>query len=119
MKKYNVKKITEARRIYTFTEPNKKGEKIVVEITSCKNSGDPHALPKLWKKHGFINRELESYLTVNTYIYNETGCWGLYNPQEKTSEDGKRRVIDFKWMFEATPKNEAALIAEVVRRAYA
>ena len=120
MRKYTVEKFGN-RELFTFEELNAKNEKIQLEFTRCENSGTVHSLPYLWKKAGYINRVLETYWSLSTYATEDGGngtCWGRYNPQEKPSEDGKRRVIDFNWMFEATEENRQKLIAEVERLAF-
>lgn len=115
-KEYIVEQMAETRWFYTFTEPNAKGEKIVVELCKCTNPGGNNALPVLWKKHGYIDRVLETYWSIETYVKDtESSCYGGYNPQHKLSEDGKRMVINFDWMFEATEENKEKLIGEVFR----
>ena len=119
-KEFTIEQMAETRWFYTFTEPNDKGEKILVELSLCTNSGSSHALPILWKKHGAIDRILETYWSIETYVTDTEGnCWGRYNPQTKLSEDGKRAVINFDWMFEATEENKEKLIDEVYRLASA
>ena len=101
---------------YKFSETNKKGEKIIIELSKCNNSGGNHALPILWFKNGFIDRVLETYWGIEVDCTDTEGrCWERYNPQHKISNDGKRTVINFDWMFEATEQNKALLINEVYR----
>lgn len=122
MRKYNVEKFGENRELITFEELNAKGEKIQMELVRCENSGGNNSLPALWKKSGHVDRVLETYWSLTTYATEDGGkgtCWGRYNPQEKQSEDGKRRVvINFEWMFEATEENRQKLIEEVERLAF-
>ena len=115
-KDYTIEQMAETRWFYTFTEPNAKGEKLVIELSHCTNSGGSHALPVLWKKNGYIDRVLETYWSIETYVKDtENNSYGRYNPQSKLSEDGKRSVIDFDWMFEATEENKEKLLNEVFR----
>lgn len=107
------------RTLYSFTEPNAKGERIQFELTACHNPGDKNSLPYLWKKHKFIDRVLETWWNLQVYVTNENGCFGRYNPTVKLSEDGKRQVINFDWMLEATEENKQKLIDEVYRLANA
>lgn len=125
---YTIEKRTEKDTIYTFTEPNDKGEKVVVDIVECENFGGNKSLPYLWKKHGYIDRVLETYLSVKVYVYDTDGnCYGRYNPQEKLhiEKDNKGKIIvmrpvfDFDWMFEATEENKKKILDEVYRRATA
>ena len=119
-KEFTIEQMAETRWFYNFTETNAKGEKILIELSKCTNSGGKNALPVLWKQHGFIDRVLETYWCIETYATDTEGmCYGRYNPQTKLSEDGKRAVINFNWMFEATEENKEKLINEVYRMASA
>lgn len=119
-KEYTIKQMAETRWFYTFTEPNAKGEKLVIEIMKCTNSGGNHSLPVLWHKNGMIDRVLETYWSIETYATDTEGmCYGRYNPQSKLSDDSKRAVINFDWMFEATEENKEKLIDEVYKLASA
>lgn len=115
-KEYTIEQMAETRWFYTFSEPNAKGEKLVIELRKCTNCGGNNALPVLWKKHGYIDRVLETYWSISTYVRDTEGnCYGMYNPQHKLREDGKGMVIDFTWMLEATEENKEKLIDEVFR----
>lgn len=109
------------RELITFEELNAKGEKIQIELVKCENSGNKNSLPYIWAKEKYIDHILETYWSINTYATEDGGtgsCWGRYNPQEKFSEEKKRRVINFDWMFEATKENREKLIEEVERLAF-
>ncbi|EQB4341419.1 hypothetical protein ACYJ2U_001803 [Clostridium botulinum] len=116
-KEYTIKQMTESRWFYTFTDTNEKGEKMIIELSKCED--DPsfkNSLPKLWKKHGAIDRVLKTYWGIETYVKDTEGnSFGMYNPQHKLSKDKKRMVINFDWMFEATRENKEKLINEVYR----
>jgi len=100
----------------TVTEPNAKKETLVIELSECTNPGGKNSLPYLWKKHGFTDRVLETYLSIHTYCTDSEGnCYHRYNPQIKKSVDGNRNIINFDWMFENTEENKQKLINEVVR----
>jgi len=115
-KNYTVEQMAGTRWFYNFTDANKKGEKITVELSKCENSYSINSLPNLWYKHGYIDRVLETYWSVEVYTTDTEGaCWGRYNPQTKLSEDGKRSVINFDWMFEATEENKEKILNEVYR----
>jgi hypothetical protein len=115
-KEFTISQSAETVWWYTFTEANNKGETIIIELSKCTNSGGKNALPLLWKQHGYIDRVLESYWCLQTYVRDTEGnCYGRYNAQNKPSEDGKRAVINFDWMFEATEENREKLIDEVYR----
>ena len=115
-KEYTIEQMAPMRWFYTFTEPNAKGEKLVIELIKCDNLGGKDALPVLWKKHGYTDKVLETYWSIHTYIEDAEGRgWKAYNPQSKRSEDGKRSEINFNWMFEATEENKEKLLDEVYR----
>ena len=111
MNNYIIEQTAEATWFYTFTEVNKKGEKLVIELSKSEDwKGNRKSLPKLWEKHGFINRVLETYWSIQTYVEDTEGnSHGRYNTQHKLGK------IDFKWMFEATEENKEKLINEVYR----
>lgn len=71
------------------------------------------------EKNGFINRILENWWNIQVYVTDSDGrCRGAYNPTSKLSEDGKRMVINFAWMLEATEENAKKLFDEVERLAF-
>lgn len=114
-KEYTIEQMAETRWFYTFTDTNAKGEKIIIELSKCEDwKENKKSLPKLWKKYGYINRVLETYWSIQTYVKDTEGnSFERYNPQRK-SENG-RAVINFDWMFEATEGNKNKLIDEVYR----
>lgn len=107
---------SEYSKWYQFT--NNKNERVVVEIsrTEC-DPKDKSCLPNLWVKHGFMKTPIYNYLSAQTYVYTENGCYGKYNPTIKLSENGHRHVIDFDWMLEATGENEEKILNEIYRLA--
>lgn len=116
MMKYTVEKGNGGLTWLYVTEPNQKAETLTIELVECENPGGKNSLPYLWYKAGYTDRILDTYLCVHTYCTDsEGGCFGRYNPQEKRSDDGKRNVINFDWMFENTEENRQKLINEVIR----
>lgn len=115
--KYTIEQTSESTWFYTFQDTNEKGEKLIIELTKCKDSSYSDSLPKLWKKSGYINRVLETHWSIATYVKDTEGnSFGIYNPQHKLeeNEDGRKKsVINFDWMFEATEENREKLINEV------
>ncbi len=117
-KEFTIEQMADTRWFYTFTDTNNKGEKIIIELSKCEDSSFKKSLPKLWKQNGYIDRVLETYWGIETYTKDTEGnSFGRYNPQHKLSEDKKRAVINFDWMFEATEENKEKLINEVYRLA--
>ena len=120
MRKYKIEEMAKGHRWYViFLEENAKGEKITVEFCKCENPGGKNSLPYLWKKNGWMNRILENWYSVTVFATDKNGsCFGKYNPQTKKTKDGKRNVINFDWMLEATEENAAKLLNEIEKRAF-
>lgn len=120
MRKIKIEEMAKNTRWFvTFEELNSKGEEIIIEFSRCTNPGGKNSLPYLWKKNGFINRILENWWNIQVYVTDSDGrCRGAYNPTSKLSEDGKRMVINFAWMLEATEENAKKLFDEVERLAF-
>lgn len=117
--KYIIEQMAPTRWFYSFEDVNEKKEKLVIELIKIvvDNPNDKKCLPYLWKKHGYIDRVLPHYWSISTYVHDtENNCYGIYNPQSKRSDDGKRNVINFDWIFEATEENKQKLLEEVYNR---
>ena len=119
MENVKIKKMGDHRFFYEFLEKNKKGEKIVVEVTECYSNCEKDSLPFLWKEHGFTKKLYKSYLCADVYVTDEEGnCYRKYNPTVKPSDDGKRYVINFDWMLEVSDENIEKILKEVNRLAF-
>lgn len=106
--------ITAARRDYTATAPTANGERLVVELIRCEDSGGRNSLPALWVKAGYTQERLHSYWAVSTYATEQDGsCWGRYNPTVKAGTNH----LDFDWVLPATEENAERILAEIARRA--
>lgn len=113
---YTIEQVANERWIYNFKEENKKGETLIVELSINRDSDYKNSLPKLWYKKGYTNKVLDDYISIDTYVTDSEGnCWGLYNPQHKLSEDGKRQILDFDWMLDNTEENKTKLLNEVYK----
>lgn len=108
----------ETRTLYSFKTTNKKGEHLDVELTYIYfNNKSPFEMSRLWKKWGYTKTLLNSYISVSVDATDAKGvCRGLYNPTEKPSDDGKRRVMNFDWIFEVSDENRDKLLKECYRR---
>lgn len=100
----------------TYIEQVNDGE-LVIEIKTIKADRESkYDMMSRWVKNGYLPEFIPERLHVDTYFYDEGGrCWGYYNPTEKRG--GAGRVIDFDWILEATPENEARVVAECLRMA--
>lgn len=116
MMEYTIEKRTDNVTWYRLKDKNAKKESLLIEISECENQGGKNALPVLWYKNGYVDRVLGTYLCIDTYCTDSEGnCWGMYNPQVKLSDDCKRQVINFDWMFENTEENKMKLVNEAIR----
>lgn len=109
------------RRVVEFEDKTAAGETVAVEIIYCWPDAagyNKNSLPVLWHNHGYTKDILPSYLCINPFATQENGmCYGFYNPQEKTTVDGKRREINFEYMFAISDKNEKRLLQAVANMA--
>jgi len=118
MKNFKLTYQNEYRKVYISEIENKKGEKIIIEL--CRSNYDnksKYSLPKLWFKNGYTNHLYNTCLWVNCEVIDKKGNHiRKYEPTTKLSEDKKRLVIDFNWLFEATEENEKKLLRETIKR---
>lgn len=49
-KEYTIEQSADTVWWYTFTEPNAKGEKLVIEVSKNKDCDSKNSIPKLWYK---------------------------------------------------------------------
>ena len=102
-------------RFVEFEDKTKDGETVGMEIMYCyEDRPTTNSLVTLWHKSGYTTEVLKSYICIHTYATLDNGmCYGYYNPQEKPSADGKRREINFDYMFPISEENEKKLIQAV------
>ncbi len=112
-RKFEIEQMSDCRWFYNFKDKTKNGETLTIEINKVTNPGGKNSLPYLWYKHKFIDRILESYWCIDTYVVDkENNSYRRYNP---TVKDGK---INFDWKFEATEENLKLILDEIIRLAY-
>lgn len=126
MTKVDIKKMIEEAEVnrnlgvgerYTFDTPTKRGGKLVVDISLCETPEGSQAIPRLWVKHGYMDRVVPHYWNIDTYAYDEEGnSYRSFDPQLTKKLGGT--VINFDWIFEATKENKQKLLEEVLRLAY-
>lgn len=99
------------RTMYTFEQPNSKGETIQVEFTKCSGS-----LSELWKKNGYTYTALKTWWGVHVYATdNNNNCYNRYNPTITKCAN----KLNFEWVLEATEENRNKILEEIKKRAYA
>lgn len=107
--------MNDCRCYYACDSKNAKGETLRVELSYCYDSGYHKSLPKLWKRHGYTDRVIETYWHFDTYVRDSDGtCRRGYDPSIKPG--GAGWVVDFDWHLDATPENARKLFAECYRR---
>ena len=106
---FNIEVMGNDKYWYKLPVTNNKGESLLIELTKIEcNTKDKNSLPVLWYKHGYMNRILESYWYVDTYVRDiEGNCYRKYDP---TKINGK---INFNWKFEATEENKEKFLIEI------
>lgn len=116
-KMYTVEERSNGGMLVRFNDKNSKGESLLIDFIYCKDDSTyKNSLPKTWHKNGYIDRVLETYWCIDVEVKDSEGrSWRKYEPTTKRSEDGKRSVINFDWMMEATEENKNKLIDEVYR----
>lgn len=108
----------EYKKVYTSEETNKKGEKIIFELHRCYyDNKNKNSLPNLWKKNGYTEHLYNSVIWADCEVIDKEGnCRRKYEPTSKLSDDKKRLVINFDWMFEVSEENEKKLFDEIIKR---
>lgn len=102
---------------FTFNDKNAKGEEIKVCLFASENPGGKNSLPEIWHKKGYTDKVLQTWWSVETYVTDVKGnCRADYNP---CVIFGKRPVINFDYMAEATPGNAYLIFEEIRKRAFA
>lgn len=104
-----VDEMAENRRWFIYVEPNEDDLEFLIELTFCyPDNKSQNSLPNLWYKHGFIDRVLENYFGIDTYLTTEKGCYGGVNPTEINL--GNRSVVNFENTLEITEENVKKII---------
>lgn len=95
---------------------NAKQETMTIEIVGCENPGGKNSLPYAWYRNGWTEKVMETYICCHTYVHDSEGnCYGKYNVTEKRSDDRKRNVINFDWLFEDTEENRKKIIEACIK----
>lgn len=109
-----VYKMSENRRWFVYVEPNEDDLEFLIELTFCyPDNKSQNSLPNLWYKHGFIDRVLENYFGIDTYLTTEKGCFGGVNPTEINL--GNRSVVNFENTLEITEENVKKIIEMTIK----
>lgn len=121
---YNFEKRGETREVCTLRRfkngkienTNDKGELIQIELCYCyPDNTSKNSLPNLWKKHGYIDNILDSYISIDVIATDKNGnSWGKYNPQIKKDTN----KINFDYMLEVSRQNKLKLIEKVAQLAF-
>lgn len=92
---------------------NKKGETIIIDLSYIvPDNTSKNSLPNLWKKYGYIDKVLDNYISVETFVTDVDGnCWGKYNPQVKENQN----KINFNYMLEVTKENKIKILEKIYK----
>ena len=87
------------------------GDNFIIDVTKCEaDLSSSHSLMNLWKKAGYIDETMPTYICIDTYFTDCNGaCWGYYNV---THRQGK---INFAYLREWNADNINELVAECIR----
>lgn len=99
------------RFLIHWDEPNRKGERLLIEVTF--SLWDDNAkLWNIWVKKGWIRRK-KSLIHLSVQVDSPDGMsYSKYNPQ--VTKD--YRSVNFDWILEISDANLKALVEETVRR---
>lgn len=114
MKVYiNAEKASENNLLFKCDQLTNDNEKLVIEfIRVLKDDGN--SVINQWLKNGSLNKCLDSYWYVKTYVTDQLGnCLERYNPIVKSNNR-----IDFNWIMEASENNRFMILNEIMKRAY-
>ena len=91
--------------------------KMKVEISVTTHDKEcSYDLMRLWIKNGLVSEWHDTSLMVGTcYDGDDASCHDWYDPTTILSADGSRRVLDFDWILDATPKNVDRILRECER----
>lgn len=115
---FKVRKMCNTRYFLDYKGKNKNDEKLTVEVTFINfDNLEGNSLPALWKKHGYTKELVTNYISIDTYITDKEGnCWAWYNPCHKLSDDKKRMILDFDYMYDISESNLKKLLKEIEKR---
>lgn len=109
-----VEEMAKNHRWFIYIEPNENDLEFLIELTFCyPDKESRNRMPYLWFKHGFIDRVLEDYFIIQTFVTTEKGCFGGVNPTVKKREN--RNVFNFENMIEITEENVKKIIEMTVK----
>ena len=100
---YVTKTVDELTGRETFTSADGKFQIIA---SRCTSEHGPHDVMTLWKKAGYIKKELDTFIAVDAYYYDENNnCVSRYNATVKRDTKTHRSMINFDYIKEWTEEN--------------
>lgn len=115
---FKVRKMCDTRYFLDYQVKNKNDEKLTVEVTFVNfDNLSENSLPVLWKRYGYTKYLVTNYISIDTYVTDKNGnCYGYYNPCHKLSDDKKRMVLNFEYMYAISENNLKKLLKEIEKR---
>ena len=100
---YVTKTVSEFTGAETFTSTD---GKLKIIASRCTSEHGPHDIMTLWKKAGYIKKELDTFIAVDTYYTDENNnCVSRYNATVKRDTKTHRSMINFDYLKEWTEEN--------------
>lgn len=115
---FKISKMCDTRYFLEYKGKNKNGEKLTVEVSFINfDNLEGNSLPALWKRNGYTKELVTNYIAIDTFVIDKDGdYWGWYNPCHKLSDDKKRMVLNFDYMFSISEDNLKKLLKEIEKR---
>lgn len=105
---YVTKTVDEFTGRETFTSTDGRFQIIA---SRCTSEHGPHDVMTLWKKAGYIKKELDTFIAVDAYYYDEKRSWASrYNATVKRDTKTHRSMINFDYLMEWTEENIIDLV---------
>ena len=72
----------------------------------CTSEHGPHDVMTIWKKAGYIKKELDTFIAVDAYYTDENNrCKSIYNATVKRDPKTHTSLINFDYLKEWTEEN--------------
>lgn len=115
---FEIRKMCDTRYFLDYKGKNKNDERLTVEVSFINfDNLEGSSLPALWKRNGYTKELMTNYIAIDTFVIDKDGdYWGWYNPCHKLSDDKKRMVLDFDYIFDVSEDNLKKLLKEIEKR---
>lgn len=109
-----VDEMAENHRWFIYVEPNEDDLEFLIELLFCfPDNESRNRIPYMWYEYGFMDRILENYFLIETYLTTEKGCFSGVNPT--VIKQDNRNVVNFENMLEITENNVKKIIEMTIK----